>query len=154
MAVSQRDQYLRYRSLCESMKRAVDAVSSHIHRAGSACSEVSPSQFAALEALYSRGPLHQGELACAISRSSGNMTVIVDNLERRGLVTRCGVHGDRRVVQICLTEKGAHLIELLLPEHRSRLIDVFSGLDEADFARCDALLREIAARIGGSDAES
>src|SRR5258708_5429784 len=49
---------------------------------------LSPSQFAVLEALYHVGPLNLGDLARRILKSSGNLTLVVDNLQKRGLVER------------------------------------------------------------------
>ena len=46
------------------------------------------SQFGVLEALYHLGPLSQRQLADKILRSSGNLTMVIDNLERDGLVRR------------------------------------------------------------------
>ena len=45
-------------------------------------------QFGVLEALYHLGPLCQKDLAAKILKSSGNMTMVIDNLEKRDLVRR------------------------------------------------------------------
>ena len=57
------------------------------------------SQFGVLEALYHLGPLCQGELAGKLLKSGGNLTTVVDNLERRGWVERQRGEGDRRFVR-------------------------------------------------------
>ena len=44
------------------------------------------SQFAVLEALYHVGPQCLGDLARRILTSSGNLTLVIDNLRKRGLV--------------------------------------------------------------------
>ena len=46
------------------------------------------SQFGVLEALMHLGPMCQRELGVKILKSSGNVTMVVDNLEKRGLVAR------------------------------------------------------------------
>ena len=46
------------------------------------------SQFGVLEALHHLGPLSQRQLADKILRSSGNLTMVIDNLESDGLVGR------------------------------------------------------------------
>ena len=48
------------------------------------------SQFGVLEALFHLGPLQPGELATKILKSSGNMTPVLENLEKRALVRRAG----------------------------------------------------------------
>ena len=45
-------------------------------------------QFGTLEALLHLGPLCQRDLGCKLLRSSGNTTVVVNNLVQRGLVRR------------------------------------------------------------------
>ena len=64
------------------------------------------SQFGVLEALYHLGPMHQNELGQKILRSSGNMTMVIDNLCKRGLVERCRNEEDRRYVRVSLTPAG------------------------------------------------
>ena len=64
------------------------------------CSDVTPSQFGVLEALHHLGPLRQGEISAKLLRSGGNITLVVDNLEARGLVQRTREPNDRRVVTV------------------------------------------------------
>ena len=46
------------------------------------------SQFGVLEALYHKGPLCQRDIAAKILKSTGNITMVIDNLEKRELVRR------------------------------------------------------------------
>ena len=62
------------------------------------------SQFGVLEAVYHLGPLSQRQLADKILRSSGNLTMVIDNLERDGLVRRDRDELDRRIMRVSLTE--------------------------------------------------
>jgi MarR family transcriptional regulator, 2-MHQ and catechol-resistance regulon repressor len=75
------------------------------------------SQFGVLEALYHLGSMHQRDLGERILRSSGNMTLVIDNLEKRGLVRRERSVEDRRFIQVHLTEEGARLIRRVFPAH-------------------------------------
>ncbi|MEZ4710471.1 MAG: MarR family transcriptional regulator [Caldilineaceae bacterium] len=75
------------------------------------------SQFGVLEALYHLGPMHQNELGQKILRSSGNMTMVIDNLCKRGLVERYRNEEDRRYVRVSLTAIGHQLIHDYFPEH-------------------------------------
>jgi MarR family 2-MHQ and catechol resistance regulon transcriptional repressor len=54
------------------------------------------SQFGVLEALYHIGPLCLGELARKLLKTGGNLTMVVGNLQRRGLVTRTRQANDKR----------------------------------------------------------
>src|SRR5918912_1458253 len=78
-------------------------------------------QFGVLETLYHLGPLHQRELGAKLLRSSGNVTLVVDNLEKRGLVRRERGVEDRRFVTVHLTEAGRRLIARLFPRHAARI---------------------------------
>ena len=79
--------------------------------------DLTPSQFGVLEALYHLGSMHQRDLGERILRSSGNMTLVIDNLEKRGLVRRERSVDDRRFILVHLTEEGARLIRRVFPAH-------------------------------------
>ena len=76
------------------------------------------SQFSVLEALYHLGPLGQRLLAKKVLRSSGNLTLVIDNLERDGLVRRERGTRDRRMVTVHLTEHGQALIAKIMGARR------------------------------------
>src|SRR4051812_45432424 len=61
---------------------------------------LSQGQFGVLEALYHLGPLMMSQLADKHLKSRNNFTVIVDNLEKRGLVCRERDREDRRAVTV------------------------------------------------------
>jgi MarR family 2-MHQ and catechol resistance regulon transcriptional repressor len=86
------------------------------------------SQFAVLEALYHLGSLTQGEVGSKILKSTSNITTVIDNLERAGLVRRERDDEDRRVIHIHLTEAGLEKIEAVLPGHVAALVEEFSVL--------------------------
>ena len=67
------------------MMRAVESLTARVHRHLSSVG-LTVSQFGVLEALYHLGPLSQREIGQKILRSSGNITLVIDNLEKRGLV--------------------------------------------------------------------
>src|ERR1700690_3197649 len=68
-------------------------------------------QLGVMEALMHLGPLSQGELGRKLQRSGGNVTTVIDNLERRNLVARTRNRDDRRVVTVDLTKAGRRMIE-------------------------------------------
>ena len=77
--------------------------------------DLTESQFGTLEALYHLGPLCQGEIGQKILKSSGNMTMVVDNLEKRGLVQRQRSQQDRRQIEVSLTRPGPSIDQGYLP---------------------------------------
>jgi MarR family 2-MHQ and catechol resistance regulon transcriptional repressor len=97
------------------------------------------SQFGALEALFHLGPLCQRELSEKVLKSAGNMTTVVDNLERRGLVERRREVSDRRIVTVHLTEDGEELVREVFPRVVGTLVGAFSPLTARDQNQLAAL---------------
>src|SRR5260370_12266239 len=95
---------------------------------------VTESQFGVLESLYHLGPLHPCDLGAKLLCSSGNMTLVLDNLERRGLVRRQRGRTDRRFVTVHLTDAGRRLIAEVFPRHRAGIVRALGvlGDDEQD----------------------
>jgi MarR family 2-MHQ and catechol resistance regulon transcriptional repressor len=102
------------------------------------------SQFGTLEALLHLGPLCQHELAGKILKSAGNLTTVIDNLERRGLVERRRDSSDRRLVTVHLTRPGERLIRDVLPRNVDVLKSAFAVLG----AREQEQLAELCRRLG------
>ena len=89
-------------------------------------------QFGVLEALYHLGPLAQCDLAAKLLRSPGNVTLVIDNLEKRGLVRRERSTADRRRVAVHLTDEGRRLIRKLFPKHAAAVAAKFGVLTAAE----------------------
>ncbi|HEU4746089.1 MAG TPA: MarR family transcriptional regulator [Anaerolineales bacterium] len=102
------------------------------------------SQFAVLEALYHLGPMTAGEVGQKILKSGGNMTLVIDNLERDGLVRRERDANDRRVIHVHLTKAGKAKVEAVLPGHVAALVDEFKVLS----AREQEMLGELCKKLG------
>ena len=99
------------------------------------------SDFTLLEALLHLGPLHQRELATKILRTHGNVTLVVDHLEKRGLVRRERGSTDRRYIRVHLTPEGDSLVRGLFPAHAARLAEEMSVLDESEQRELGRLCR-------------
>jgi MarR family 2-MHQ and catechol resistance regulon transcriptional repressor len=112
--------------------------------------DLTPSQFAVLEAVYHLGPLTQGEVSAKVLKSVSNITTVIDNLEREGLVRRERDRKDRRVVYIYLTEAGKNKVETVLPVHVAALVAEFSILTEGE----QEALGDLCKKLGeGSEAK-
>lgn len=96
----------------------------HLHRHFG----LTESQFAILEAVHHLGPLTPGQLCQKILRSGSNVTTVVDNLERDGLVTRERHETDRRIQMVSLTEHGRSVITGALPAHVARIAEALTVL--------------------------
>lgn len=69
------------------------------------------------------------------------MTIVVDNLERDGLVVRDRDTEDRRIVYVSLTPKGEELFDRIYPEHLERIRTAMGGLSEEE---CEQLMNLLA----------
>lgn len=123
------------------LMRAAESVTARAHVVLPA--GVTITQFAALEALLHRGPLFQTELATKLLKSGGNLTLVVDNLERDGLVTRERDSADRRRLRVALTTKGRKFITGLFPQVASSLAREFSVLTATEQETLSALCRKL-----------
>lgn len=86
------------------------------------------SQFGTLEALLHLGPLNQRELGQKLLKSGGNITLVIDNLQKNGLVEKKTDPNDRRAVIISLTNKGRTFIEEFFPQHLAKIKEEFRCL--------------------------
>jgi DNA-binding MarR family transcriptional regulator len=71
--------------------------------------DLTPMQGHAIRTLDPDRPLAMSTLAESLACDASNVTGIVDKLESRGLITRQGAEGDRRIKMLCVTDKGRKL---------------------------------------------
>ncbi len=104
---------------------------------------LTPSQFGVLEALYHLGPLCLRDLAQKILKTSGNLTMVVDNLEKRGLAHRIKGEVDRRYITVELTAAGRKLIARIFPAHVSGIREIMSRLTKKEQEQLAALCKKL-----------
>lgn len=112
--------------------------------------DLPPSQLLALRHLDPDEPQPMGALACALSCDKGNVTGIVDRLEKRGLVERRPAAGDRRVKVLALTAEGRRLraeVERRLSAPPAAL----TGLDDEELIRLADTLGRLVGGLRGDD---
>jgi MarR family 2-MHQ and catechol resistance regulon transcriptional repressor len=124
------------------LMRAADSVTTRVHR-HLARAGLTVSQFAALEALHHLGPLTQKDIARKILKSGGNITMVIDNLEKRGLVTRTRGAEDRRRVFVRLTPTGAGIIGRIFPGHAEGITGAMAVLTPAEQEQLSRLCRKL-----------
>jgi len=80
----------------------------------------------------------QKELGESLLVTKGNISHLVDQMERRGLVSR---RQEGRTNRLYLTEEGWRLFEEVVPAHEDLVHQLMSALPEEDQARLHELLR-------------
>jgi MarR family 2-MHQ and catechol resistance regulon transcriptional repressor len=108
--------------------------------------QLTPSQFGVLETLYHLGPLMLSQIAAKHLKSRNNFTVVIDNLEKLGLVQRERDLEDRRAITVHLTPKGEELIKELLPKHVEGVVKEMSILTAEEQIQLAALLKKLGKR--------
>src|SRR5437660_6806074 len=90
--------------------------------------ELGDSDFRVLEALLHKGPLPVNTVGPKVWLTPGSISVAVDRLVKKGLVSRKGHAQDRRVRQVELTPKGRALITRGFGEHAAAMEGVAGRL--------------------------
>ena len=108
---------------------------------------LSPGRFAAL-LLIDRNPgISQTALSRAIGSDKSTLTPVLDDLVKRGLISRERTAADRRLYELTLTEPGRKAMRAMYEcaqRYESELDDIVGPRDRAQFMRilrriCDAL---------------
>jgi DNA-binding MarR family transcriptional regulator len=125
-----------------SMSRATQALHK---RATNIFSEggLTTSQFAVLETLYHKGDLIINEIIKKVLSTSGNITVVINNLEKQQLVERYTNPEDKRSCLISITEKGKKKVEEIFPKHLKDLEDNLEILSTEEKELLIELLKKI-----------
>jgi MarR family 2-MHQ and catechol resistance regulon transcriptional repressor len=121
--------------------RSTNSVCNDVHH--HLLSELTVSQFGILEALYHLGPMAQKELATKILKSPGNITTIINNLEKNELVQRKVKSKDKRYYTIHLTPKGMSTIERIFPIHADIILNRISVLTVSEQQTLGKLLKKL-----------
>jgi MarR family transcriptional regulator, 2-MHQ and catechol-resistance regulon repressor len=100
-------------------------------------------QFGVLEALLHLGPMCQRTIGEKLLRSGGNITLVLDNLEKHGWARRERQKDDRRMIVIHLTPAGRKLIAHVLPRHARAIVKEMSPLEPSEQEALRRLCRKL-----------
>lgn len=123
------------------LQRAAESVSARVHAL--LPDGLTVTQFGVLESLHHIGPLCQGELAEKLLRSGGNLTLVVDNLEKAGLVVRERDPADRRFVVVKLTDKGSAFIAEIFPKVAANITREMNRLSSTELLDLGRLCKKV-----------
>jgi MarR family 2-MHQ and catechol resistance regulon transcriptional repressor len=116
-----------YASLCRAAARLEDRVARRLAVHGLASSRIS-----ALCALHEADPLCPRDIAVRLGQTRGNVTMILDDLEKRGLVERRHEGVNRRFRAVYLTAAGRRFIAALKPRRARAVAAELKALSRAD----------------------
>ena len=121
------DEEVRCLNTFIKLSRASESITNRLIK-NLSCHGLTISQFGVLEALLHIGPQSQKDLGSKLLKSGGNITMVIDNLVKRGFVVRETDPNDRRAVIISLTDEGEVFIEKYFPLHLAKIVEEFSVL--------------------------
>ena len=101
------------------------------------------SDFRVLEVLLHKGPLPVNTIGPKVWLTPGSISVAVDRLVKKGLVSRKDRAGDRRVRQVELTRKGRALITRGFREHAAAMENAVSVLSKNERLALLRLLKKL-----------
>lgn len=118
----------------------VDRVSSmHLRKLG-----LSLAQFDVLAHVGATKGITQQELADSLLVTKGNVSQLLDRLEKMGLLRRCQ---DGRVKNLVLTEKGQEVYARVVPAQEQLITEHFSALSTQEIADLQRILRKLDASL-------
>ncbi len=91
---------------------------------------VTLTQFRALVVLSSRGRTRQKALADRLGVNASSALRLVDRLVAAGMVTRADVRGDRRAVDLELTDRGRRLVDTVTARRRTAIAEVVDAMPD------------------------
>jgi MarR family 2-MHQ and catechol resistance regulon transcriptional repressor len=100
-------------------------------------------EFGVLELLYHKGSQPIQQIGSKVLMSSGNITYVVDKLEKKQFVTRRTSTEDRRLIYAEITEEGKQFIERVFPQHAEVIDRALAGLTAEEQAAASALLKKL-----------
>jgi DNA-binding MarR family transcriptional regulator len=84
--------------------------------------------------------LTMGQLSRRMMVTGGNVTTIVDQLEKEKLVQRQSLPGDRRAFRVSLTPEGRQAFAAMATAHESWVVELLSPLSERQQEQLHKLL--------------
>src|SRR5499433_309885 len=104
------------------------------------------SDFRVLEALLHRGPLPVNTIGPKVNLTPGSISVAVDRLYAKGLVTRVESAEDRRIRIVALTPSGKELIIPIFRKHATDIRRVFAEMPSTELEQLESTLKKVGRR--------
>jgi MarR family 2-MHQ and catechol resistance regulon transcriptional repressor len=104
------------------------------------------SDFGVLELLLHKGPSPVNTIGPIVGLTPGSISIAVDRLVAKGLVSRVESAQDRRVRIVALTPRGKHLIVSAFRKHSGQMKRVFSELSPEELRGLEVRLKKVGKR--------
>jgi len=104
------------------------------------------SDFGVLEVLLHKGPLPVNTIGPIVDLTPGSISIAVDRLFAKGLVSRVESSEDRRVRIVALTARGKALIDSAFRKHSGQMRKAFAELSPEELRGLEAALKKVGKR--------
>jgi DNA-binding MarR family transcriptional regulator len=104
-------------------------------------------QYLVMDTLWNEGTLTQQAIAFIIQKDKNSVTQFIDNLEKKGLVTRSVAKEDRRVNNIVVTAEGKALKDSTKQLAIETMEQALKGIPDADLQTFVSVLKKVNANI-------
>ena len=130
--------------------RRMNQISTHVfsQRMQAEGRDLTPVQFAALDAIIANPGIDQASVAARIAYDRATIGGVIDRLEQKGYVERTISRRDRRTREVRATKLGQKEFDAILPIVEALQNDVLAGLDDPE----KELFRTLAQKVIDYDA--
>jgi MarR family 2-MHQ and catechol resistance regulon transcriptional repressor len=101
------------------------------------------SDFRVLDVLLHKGPMPVNAIGPKVDLNPGSVSVAVDRLYKKGLVSRVESGSDRRIRTVSLTEKGRQMFVPLFRRHAALIKHVFQDVSSKEREQLEAVLKKV-----------
>ena len=101
------------------------------------------SDFRVLEVLLHKGPLPVNTIGPKVNLTPGSISVAVDRLYAKGLVSRVESADDRRIRIVALTPAGKKMIVPVFQKHVTDMKKVFAVLSAEELQQFESILKKV-----------
>lgn len=108
-------------------------------------------QYLVMDTLWNEGTLTQQAISFIIQKDKNSVTQFIDNLEKKGLVTRSVAREDRRVNNIVVTTEGMALKDSTKQLAIDTMEKAIDGIGEQDLQTFVTVLKKICSNISDTD---
>lgn len=128
------------------LSRANRTVADHV-KADIKSHGLNPTEFAVLELLYHKGDQPIQHIGKKVLLTSGSMTYVIDQLEKKRLIKRKSCPNDRRITYGTITDIGKQLMCEIFPKHQKVIEQIFSVLDTDEKQTLIDLLKKLGTQL-------
>jgi MarR family 2-MHQ and catechol resistance regulon transcriptional repressor len=126
-------------------RKADEAARDYLYR-GLEETGISDTDFRVLEVLLHKGPLPVNTIGPKVHLTPGSISVAIDRLLEKGLVSRVESQDDRRVRIVALTRNGNDVIVPIFRKHAAEIARVFADSSPKDLQIFEKLLKKTGKR--------